>query len=165
MGERWGKVMGWADPDGGSTAPRRWAILLAYAGLVPVLGAGLAMLADAAPPFDRAGASRAAVVFAAVALAFLGGVRWGMALKVSPRRNEGLAMLAAALPVVVAAAALLLPVPAGLGLLAAGFAGQGAWDVWTVEGGQAPAWYGRLRMRLTIAMTVILVAAFILAQY
>ena len=62
-------------------------------------------------------------------------------------------------PVAVAIVAMLLPPAAALSVLAAGFAGQGAWDVWTAERGQGPAWYGRLRMRLTVVATAILVGA------
>ena len=43
-------------------------------------------------------------------------------------------------------------------LLAAATAGQGAWDVWSAEAGLAPSWYGRLRLQLTVAATLILVA-------
>jgi hypothetical protein len=94
---------------------------------------------------------------AAVTLAFLGGIRWGLAMRVETTPRGALTIAASVAAPVVATVALLLPDEAALGVLAAGLAGVGAWDVWSAEAGGAPSWYGKLRLRATLIVAAALV--------
>ena len=88
-------------------------------------------------------------------------VETGATTRVAPTGETtprgALTIAASVLPALAAVVALLLPDAAGLGLLAAGLAGVGAWDVWSAEAGGAPSWYGRLRLRATLAAAAALV--------
>ena len=55
-------------------------------------------------------------------------------------------------------AALFLPPVLGFSLLIAGFLMQALWDVLSVEAGNLPPWFGKLRMILTAGAVVALLA-------
>lgn len=83
--------------------------------------------------------------YGALILSFLGGARWGLAVgKPEPSaRVVSLAML----PTLVGLGLLLLPpFPRLLGLAAA----LGILCLWDLRGAGLPAWYGRLRVILTV---------------
>lgn len=143
-------LAGLVDP----TAPLPTVIGLAT--LLPLLAAALLIPIQAPSPFDPATVISAMVGYGAVLLSMLGGVRWGMALRPAMGRRQSLTLAAGLLPVLVGWVALFLPAGPALGLLAAAFAGQGAWDVWAVEAGSGPPWYGRLRILFTVLATTIL---------
>lgn len=133
------------------------ASLIAYAGLGPMLAGLVIVAANGLGNVSRATALAVLIRYAAVSLSFLAGIRWGMAMRLGSAREEVVAIMLAPLPVLLAWIATLLPAPIALGLLAACFAGQGAWDVWTADRGRMPSWYGALRLRLTGAAVAILV--------
>lgn len=141
------------DPRG----PARIPVLVAYAGLVPFVALA-AIVALGGGTAGKAASAAALKAYAAVALAFLGGIRWGMAMRVDTSRRGATLMATSVLPAIVGFAALTLPLAAGLGLLAAAHAGLGAWDVWSAERGGAPSWYGRLRLKATLVATGALAA-------
>jgi hypothetical protein len=98
--------------------------------------------------------------YAAIVLAFLGGIRWGLVSR--PREPERPRALAASvLPALVGWASLWVPLPYTFAVLAAAYAAQGAWDAFAVHGGTAPDWYGRLRGWLTVAAVGALLVAFL----
>ena len=144
----------------GGVGARRSAVpaLATYAGLAAVVALAAVALVGGAGSFGADKAVDALKALSAIALAFLGGIRWGMAMRVETTPRGALTIAASVIPALVAAVAMLLPDAAALGLLAAGFAGIGAWDVWTAEAGGAPSWYGRLRLRATLIATAALVA-------
>lgn len=153
------------DRPAGSGSVRRWlrfwgagappaAAGLSYAALLP--------LAALLVPVAMAGTEEpdTAIVFigyGALLLSFLAGIRWGQAMRTDAGRTAGLA--AAALPALAGWLALLAPPIAAAGILAAAFAAQGAWDVWSAEASRLPVWYGRLRLRTTPITVALLVAA------
>lgn len=95
--------------------------------------------------------------YGAVILSFLGGVRWGRLLGDEPRLERWLPLTLSVLPSLVAWAALLLPAGAMFALLAVGLVLQYLIDRDAAESGELPAWYGRLRLTLTIgAVTAVL---------
>jgi hypothetical protein len=133
------------------------AALIAYAGLGPMVAGFIVVFAGGIGAVGRDTALAILTRYAAVALTFLAGIRWGTAIRLAGGTQDILAILAGPLIVLLAWIATLLPAPAALGLLAAGFAAQGAWDVWTADLGRLPAWYGGLRLRLTLIAVGLLV--------
>lgn len=99
-------------------------------------------------------------LYAVVALAFLGGVRWALALSGrEPRDRRDL--IVGALPALAGPVILFVSVPASFGVLAAAFAAMGAWDSLSSYSGAVPVWYGRLRTQLTALIVLALMLAFV----
>lgn len=124
------------------------AFLLGFGGVVPfaVLAVNYAI---GWPLFDGF-ALQAFLVYAAVILSFLGGIRWGGAVNLGKTRPRELCL--AVLPSLWAAAALLLPSPVwSVSTLAIGFLLIGLLDVW-LPGPAMPDWMRRLRLQLTVAV-------------
>jgi hypothetical protein len=128
-----------------------------YAGLAAIVAAAAVTLAGGVGTLDADAALALLKSLSAITLAFLGGIRWGMAMRVETTPRGALTIAASVVPALVATVSLLLSDAAGLGLLAAGLAGVGAWDVWSAEAGGAPSWYGRLRLRATLIAAAALV--------
>ena len=117
---------------------------LGLAGLLPFAAAAAGALLL---PADQQGlALRALLAYGAVILSFLGGVRWGLAI----REAETAALLPrlawSVTPSLLGWVALLLPPQPGLMLLAAGFVAALLAD-WRAA--EAPGWYRRLRLPLS----------------
>jgi hypothetical protein len=121
------------------------AALLGYGGLIPFLGCVAAAWAGIPAGFP---AIEAFLAYAAVILAFLGGIHWGMAL--APAGEDfALRLVVGVLPPLIGWLALLLPSPPALVMLAAGFALVLAWD--RARGGRGTrGWYLRLRTNLSL---------------
>lgn len=136
----------------GGEAPPRSASLLGWAGVLPFAGLSALAATGLQPPLPVAPAT-ALVGYGAIILSFMGGAQWGLAV----RSRAGLRGYAASvLPALLAWPCLALPPAPALAGLMAGFAGLLAYDLWTVRRGEAPAWYGRLRVRLTGAVLLLL---------
>ena len=135
---------------------------LGLGALLPFVLLALDILLNAEAPFHPATMARAMVAYGVLFLSFLGGVRWGMTMRVTMTNREVAVLAFSLTPILVGWVALFLSAGPALGLLAVAYAGQGAWDVWTVEAGYGPAWYGRLRLQFTITVTVILTLALML---
>jgi hypothetical protein len=115
-------------------APAR---LLGPAGLIPF--AALAIGIWAGIP----GAGPALAAYGATILAFLGAVHWGMAL-VAPAAERGAdwgRLGLGVVPSLIAWVALLLPLPAGLGLLALAILGTAAAESRAAQAGLVPGAY------------------------
>ena len=137
---------------------------LGYAGLVPFAFAVLVAWAPGVPYAFVQGYLGWTLYYAAIILSFMGGARWGLAMLAEGRRPDEpfSGLLAAVTPALLAWAAIvpgtLLPLPfpmtARLVLLALAFAGLLFEDLRGVKAGEAPAWYGVLRKRLTFWVLV-----------
>lgn len=146
-----------------STSNGKAAMALALAGFLPFLALTLWLAG-----IDDGHPWREATIlllkgYGAVILSFLGGIRWGLATA----RDDGRTvrdLVLSTLPSLAGWAALALPDAHAFALLAVAFAAQGAWDQFAVHAGQAPAWFGRLRMRLSLLVVVAMVAAFWLTR-
>ncbi len=126
---------------------------LGGAGVLPFLGA--AILAVAAPePVWRELALRAFVAYSAVILSFLGGIRWGAALSDADPKRLALSVA----PSLLACGCLLLPPGDAIKLFALLFAVVGIFDVMKRPAPEWPAWFMRLRARLTGAVVAIHIA-------
>jgi len=129
----------------------RSAALLGYAGLIPFVAAAFLVVAD----WRADWALTAFTGYAAVILAFLGGIQWGLALggpggDVDPVERFAVGVL----PSLVGWLALLLPAAAGIGLLGAGFVAVYAHDRLRNPPG-LPAGYARLRAHLTLTVVAL----------
>lgn len=142
-----------------STIPAS-ALVLGLAGLVPFAAGALALWAPL-PLLAAESGLRLLVVYGAIILSFLGGIRWGTAIGPydagRQAREFGLSVLGS----LAGLAAVFLPPLAGLTLLVAGFLLQALWDVTSVESGRLPMWFGRLRMILTAGAVIALIAGLV----
>jgi hypothetical protein len=148
--------------SGAAANGARIAEALLYLPLAPMAGLAVATILDLSPVIERELAQRALLALGAVTLSFLGGIRWGVAMRVLVDGRHLRSLAASFLPALAGWVALLLPARPGLALMAATFAAQGCWDVWSTDQGEAPAWYGRARLRSTFGATAILAAALVL---
>lgn len=129
------------------------AACLGGAGLIPFVGAALcAVVLD--DPEQRALALRAFAAYSAIILSFLGGVRWGAALGEAGWRPLAVSVT----PSLIAFAALLLPPHEAIGVLAVVFGVIGVLDVLRRPAPEWPAWFMKLRARLSGAVVVVHVA-------
>ena len=99
---------------------------------------------------------RAVIGYGALALGFMGGVRWGIRMQSGTGGDR--VYIAAVLGSILGFITLLLPVPVALALLVIGFAAQGLWDVWTGFRGGLPGEYVKLRTYATFAVCALLIA-------
>lgn len=138
----------------------RKAMILAYGGFLPfaLLALWLAGIAEDHPWRDET--IMLLKSYAAVILSFLGGIRWGLATRDDDETTQGFLGMSV-LPSLAGWAAFLMPDIYAFAWLAACFAGQGAADQFAVHAGKAPAWFGRLRMRLTMLVTGAMLLALI----
>lgn len=141
---------------GRSRVPRIAAILGGL-GLLPFLAG--ALFAIVGGPDGSATALR---YYAAVILSFMGGVHWGLAIADTkgPRSFEGkLQLTLSVVPALVAWFALMRPLEASLLLMAFAFLILLVGDMLATLAGEAPAWYPRLRIPLTIGVILSLLIA------
>jgi len=134
------------------------ALWLGLAGLIPFV-AGAASLWVNIPLLPPETGLKLAIVYGAIILSFLGGIRWGTAIGPYDSGRQASEFPASVLGPVAALAAAFLPAIPALALLIAGFLMQGLWDVMSVDAGRLPGWFGRLRMILTGGAVISLVAA------
>lgn len=126
------------------------AAWLGGAGLLPFAAFALAaMIVDDAPL--REFALRAFVAWSAVVLSFLGGIRWGAALGHGDWRRFSLAVG----PALMGFACLLIASHEALKVLALLYAVLGFFDVVRRPAPEWPAWFMKLRARLSGAVVVI----------
>lgn len=134
------------------------ALVLGAGGLIPflVLAFALALKPDLFALGERA-MHMMLVTYAALIASFLGGVRWGNALK--DHQIQTREMIIAIIPTLVAWAALATPRPFDLVLLIGLFLALAVSDIGLVTLGHAPRWYGRLRVALSIGVVASLIIA------
>lgn len=133
------------------------ALVLGAAGVIPF--AGLALASVRALGFPPALALLWLETYAAVILSFMGGAQWGLAVAATAAGNtRGLwrRLGISVAPALIGWASFGLPTRPGVALLMTAFALLAAYDLWTVRRGEAPGWYGRLRLGLTTAVLVCL---------
>jgi Protein of unknown function (DUF3429) len=136
---------------------------LGLAGLVPFVGLSLALVAGLdLPLFTDQDSIRVALVGYGVAvLSFLGGVRWGLAIKES-EAGDGKAdrdFIIAVLPALIGWYAWFQPAPADLWWLALAHIALGLLDYGLACRIIVPEWYGRLRLGLSAVAAASLILA------
>jgi len=98
-------------------------------------------------------AAYALLAYGAVILTFLGAVHWGLAIA-SPRAAEGVGprLIMSVIPSLIGWVALLIGERWGLWISAAAIAAMFAVDQRAAGAGQAPVWYSKLRLPLTVVV-------------
>lgn len=142
--------------------PPRLAILLGYAGLIPFISGAIGIWIT--PAAWRADVLTALLHYAAVILAFMGAIHWGLAMARerqddAAHRQLGLSVLPALLGWLAISNG--LPALLALGVLFAGFIGLYLADVHAARLELAPRWYPALRKPLTAVVLVSLLAAWL----
>lgn len=140
-------------------------LALTIGGLMPFFGSALAILALAGDPAGQAAASLTLLVYGAVILSFLGGVRWGVEMNeatfLPPRWRILSSSVLGALAGWGAVLFYLLGTPAQSPLVFIGVAGallvHWIWDVMSRR--DTPAWYDGLRTIATAGAVASLLAA------
>jgi hypothetical protein len=127
------------------------ALLLGAAGVLPFAALALVIALDGAGLLAPEQAERVLRLYAALILSFMGGAQWGLATA-HDQGPSARALAVSVLPALFAWATFLIPSSQGLLALSAAFLALMLYDLWTVRRGEAPAWYGRLRIGLTLAV-------------
>lgn len=129
-------------------------LALGLAGLIPFWALALALLMRGAFGLHPAALDLALATYGAIITSFLGGIRWGLAVRAE---DNGAQYAVSVLPSLIAWALLLAPEPyrlIGLGVLVLVL---GPVDLGLVRAGLAPPWFGRLRLILSTGAGVALI--------
>lgn len=133
------------------------ALITGFAGVLPMAACAYALVTQAKlPMLDEP--ARALIGYCAIILSFLGGVRWGHALRMSDAGLQGRAIVISVLPALVAWLLVLQPTLMGFVLLPVLFVLMALLDERLPELG-APFWYRKLRRMLTVAVVLVLMVA------
>ncbi|MGQ3263406.1 DUF3429 domain-containing protein [Phenylobacterium sp.] len=134
------------------------ALMLGAAGVIPFAALALLIAMGGAGLIAPEQAERMLRLYGALILSFMGGAQWGLSTAL-PEGPKARALAVSVLPALFAWAAFLIPTGPGLLALSAAFLALMLYDLWTVRRGEAPVWYGRLRVGLTLAVIASLGAA------
>lgn len=140
--------------------PPQLAMLLGYAGLVPFVSGALGIWVI--PLGWRPFVLSALLDFAAVILAFMGAIHWGLAMRAEETdENAQLQLGLSVIPPMLGWAALAsgLPPAFALPIVLLAFIGLYLADLHAVKVGLAPQWYPALRTPLTLVVCVSLLLA------
>lgn len=129
------------------------ALVLGFAGLSPFVATAIALFITAPQGHDFL--RHVLLAYGAAILSFLGGVRWGLAMAKSDREHLWMPLALSVVPSLIGWVALLLPIVAGLSLLALCFVLLLLSDIRLP---QAPDWYRALRVPLSIGAVASLIA-------
>lgn len=133
---------------------------LGLGGLIPFVALALLAVTGSASrigvPTDMVRA--ALLAYGAIIASFLGGIRWGLALRESGRAAT-LDLVLSVVPSLIAWTCLALPRPFDAGALGLLLLAWGAVDQDLPRRGLAPAWFGRLRIMLSGVAGVAMLAA------
>jgi hypothetical protein len=133
----------------------RW---LGYLGLLPFLALSAVVVLDPGAPL-QAEAVGGLIAYGAAILSFLGAVHWGLLLARPAESGDPAAYVAGVVPAAVAAVALRLPAPYGLGVLVLGFGGFWLYEHRTGVRRLLPVGYLSMRRTLTLVVLACLVLA------
>jgi hypothetical protein len=137
----------------------RYARWLAVIGTVPFVLLAVWLYAIQPDHPWRAGTITLLATWSGLFLTFLGGIRWGVAMR-DNNPSAGSDLWISVLPLGFGCAALAAPMPYAFAALAVIFAALGAWDTYASHEGSAPRWYGRLRSWQTVLIVAAMVLAF-----
>lgn len=102
---------------------------------------------------------RSLISYAAVIISFLGGARWGLALRAEDRRQQAAHLALAVVPPLCAWLLLTARLDTAIAAFALLFALLGLIDVVSLRNLMAPAWYNKLRSLLSVLVVATLVGA------
>lgn len=135
-------------------------LALGLGGLVPFVGLALLVVTGWAQRIGMSGdlVRAALLAYGAIIASFLGGIRWGLALR-EGGRAAALDLVLSVVPSLVAWACLALPRPFDAGALGLLLLAWGAVDQDLPRRSLAPAWFGRLRVILSGVAGLAMLAA------
>lgn len=137
-----------------TTTPPRTALILGYAGLLPVIA--LCLVVIAGPAELREAAMRGHAIYAASILSFIGGAWWGLACTTgAPPAQLELMLILSVLPSIAGWLLAWIGGFAGMLGLSALFIMILSFDAHLVRARLAPSWWMRLRTPLSISMSVL----------
>ena len=143
------------DPPAAAVPPA--ALWLGGLGALPFVGLAAAHILTTGAAASLTGFALAA--YGAVILSFLGGIQWGLAVALGGTGGSlTVPLTLSVVPSLIGWGALLAPDPANLLILAATFLVVLLWDQRAARTGQAPPWYPRLRIPLTMVVVSTLLA-------
>lgn len=133
--------------DNNEIAARNLAWTLSLGGFIPfgVLSIFLFFVGPKAPLFGPF--VDIFIIWSVLILSFLGGIRWGFAVASPPFDTKSLCL--SVVPSILGWFAVLLPETYTLLVLLVLFSAHGAWDSFFVNAGNAPPWFGSIRITLT----------------
>ena len=135
-----------------------WSLSLFGAVPLVVLAAALMVMDTNGPLYALA--FDGLKTYSAIILSFLGGVRWGLAMKAQDPTVARRVMAISVFPALVGWMSLFLPAPYVFGVLILAFAAHGAWDSFAGQKGVFGLWFVQLRSALTFIVCGALVIAF-----
>ena len=133
------------------------ATVLGYAGLIPFIAASGVLFTD--NPGFTGPALYSLTVYAAVILAFMGAVHWGVAMQ-SNASSSNLQLVFSVVPALIAWLSLSLQTPRNsLLTLAVSFVAMLVADIYAGSKFFVPSWYRGLRIPLSLAVVVCLLVS------
>jgi hypothetical protein len=142
------------------TALPRSAMILGSVGLTPFIllaiqtATGLPMGAGMVET-----AREALVIYGAIVMSFLGGIQWGLAVSSADRSDSWRRYGFSVVPTVLACLSVWLGGHSGLVALASALTAWIIYELWCSGLGEAPQWYARLRLGLSVVAVACLVLA------
>jgi hypothetical protein len=136
-------------PNGDEPTLVPW--ILGVSGLVPFWVLALALFTGQTPGMAPEAASFALAVYAATIASFLGGVRWGLAMRETRSDRSWGDYVLSVLPQLLAWSSFALPDRQRLTALGLLIFATGPLDLGLVQRRVAPLWFGRLRVVLSLA--------------
>jgi hypothetical protein len=133
------------------------ALALGLGGLIPFVVCGIAVAFGIRLPVIG-DPTVALVAYGAAILSFLGGIRWGFALRMTDDGLQARELAISVLPSIAAWLLLLAPPVTALAIMPLLFVMLGIADRGMVRHG-APGWFATLRMLLTTIVTIVLLVA------
>ncbi|WP_022962452.1 DUF3429 domain-containing protein [Halopseudomonas pelagia] len=140
--------------------PPPLAVVLGLAGLAPFIGGALGLWVI--PEAWRSRVMEELLSYAAVILAFMGAIHWGLAMRAEESSDKAPIQLGlSVIPPLLGWFALSLPINLALPVFFLAFGALYFADLWAVNHGLAPVWYPALRKPLSIVVTISLAVAWV----
>ncbi|MFK8034188.1 MAG: DUF3429 domain-containing protein [Hyphomicrobiales bacterium] len=146
------------DPVQSNQEPSKLASWLGYTGLIPFVAAAIGTFVFRSDIETQVFLGTTLLVYGAVLLSFLGGIRWGTALSIRNRGDQMRQLCFSVLPTLLGWICVLLPSQSiALMILAIGFSGQLYFDLHSTAQELLPRWFGKLRIQLTVGAVISLI--------
>jgi len=141
-----------------ATRPPALAVGLAFAGLAPFVTGALGLWLT--PEAWREWVMEEFLAFAAVILAFMGAIHWGLAMRADEASDRAPMQLGlSVIPPLLGWFALSLPINFAIPVFFFAFAALYFADIWAVKHGLAPAWYTSLRRPISLVIIASMLVA------
>ncbi|MEH6566333.1 MAG: DUF3429 domain-containing protein [Halopseudomonas sp.] len=143
-----------------ATRPPKLALGLGLVGLIPFVSGALGLWVT--PEAWRERVLEELLAYAAIVLAFMGAIHWGLAMRADAESGKAPIQLAlSVVPPLLGWVGLSLPINLALPIFFIAFAILYFADLWAVNHGLAPVWYPALRKPLSILVVLSLVVAWL----